>query len=49
MTPKEREDELIIAKIFARPPRDYILDKPCYPYVKPDYTKMVNFDLNFQG
>ncbi len=48
MTAAEREEELIIAGIFKRPPRDFILDRPCYPYIKPDYTQMVNFDLNFK-
>ncbi len=38
----------MICKIFKRPPRDFILDKPTYPYFKPDYTQMVNFDLNYK-
>lgn len=48
MTPQEREEELLIASIFKRPPRDFILDRPTYPYVpKPMCEKfMVNFDLN---
>lgn len=48
MTPSERADELILASIFKRPPCDFILDKPTYPYVpKPTSEKyMVNFDLN---
>lgn len=48
MTPKEREWELEICKLFKRPPRDFIFDKPTYPYVPVDPTKMVNFDLNFK-
>lgn len=47
MTPEERRDELILAEIFRRPPRDYILDRPFYPYVPtPPKKYMVNFDLN---
>lgn len=49
MTPEEYRDELILANIFRRPPNQYILDKPFYPYVptppKNNYT--VNFDLNY--
>jgi len=46
MTPKEFEQELIISKIFGRPPCHFILDRPTYPYCPevPKYT--VNFDLN---
>lgn len=49
MTPQEYADELIISKIFKRPPRTYIKDKPFYPYVltKPDCKYTVNFDLNY--
>lgn len=46
MTPKEFQEELEDAKIWQRVPRTFILDHPTYPWVKPDYTKMVNFDLN---
>jgi len=47
MTPQEKQDELILAKIFQRPPREYILDHPFYPYVPtPPEKYMVNFDLN---
>lgn len=46
MNSKEMETELEICKIFMRPPRDFIFDHPTYPYVKTDYSKMVNFDLN---
>lgn len=46
MTPKERELELEVCKLFKRPPRDFIFDKPCYPYVPTDNKYMVNFDLN---
>lgn len=45
MTPAEYADELVLANIFRRPPNQYILDKPFYPYVptppKNNYT--VNF------
>lgn len=49
MTPAEKEDELFFARLFKRPLRDYILDKPFYPYVPtpPTGKPMVNFDLNF--
>lgn len=48
MTPEEFEQELIIARIFQRPPCYFIKDKPTYPWVpKPSDQKfMVNFDLN---
>ncbi len=47
MTPSEYEDELFWAKLFRRPPRHYIKDKPFYPYVPTDNHCKVNFDLNF--
>lgn len=42
----EYEQELQDSKIWCRAPRDYILDKPTYPFCPqiPKYT--VNFDLN---
>lgn len=46
MTTWEREQEIMDSIIWHRVPRDYILDKPTYPWIKPDYTQMVNFDLN---
>ncbi len=50
MTPSEYNDELTLARMFCRPPRQYIKDFPFYPYVpqNPRNPKqMVNFDLNF--
>lgn len=51
MTPKEKEEELFISKLFKRPPRDFILDHPFYPYVpappKGYEHVCVNFDLNY--
>ena len=49
-TPQEMADELMIASIFKRPPTDYILDRPTYPYVPvpPKGKYCVNFDLNYQ-
>lgn len=46
MTAKEYAEELEEAKIWHRVPRDYIFDRPTYPWVPqiPKYT--VNFDLN---
>lgn len=47
MTPSEKEFEIWLAKMFRRPPCDYILDKPFYPYIPtPPQKYMVNFDLN---
>ncbi len=46
MTPQEKEDELFWATLFRRPPREYIKDKPFYPYVPPVPKYCVNFDLN---
>lgn len=46
MTPWEREQELIDAAIWKRVPRDYIKDKPFYPWVIPNNKYCVNFDLN---
>lgn len=46
MTSKEFEEELNDAKCWHRVPRTFIFDHPTYPWVKPDYTKCVNFDLN---
>lgn len=42
----EREQEIQDAIIWKRVPRDYIRDKPFYPYVIPNNKYMVNFDLN---
>lgn len=46
MTPWEYEQEIQEAIIWCRAPRDFIFDKPTYPYCPqvPKYT--VNFDLN---
>lgn len=42
----ELQEEREIAKLFRRPERRYIFDKPFYPYVPPSDKFMVNFDLN---
>lgn len=49
MTPQEYHDELILASIFKRPPKQYIKDLPFYPYVPtpPHKQCKVNFDLNY--
>lgn len=47
MTPQEFEDELFWSKLFRRPPRHFIKDKPFYPYVPTNECCKVNFDLNF--
>ncbi len=46
LNPKEFADELEIAKIFHRPPRNYLYDLPYYPFFPP--TPLANFDLNFK-
>lgn len=46
MTPQERAEEIMIANIFKRHPRDFILDTPFYPYCPPVPKYSVNFDLN---
>lgn len=46
MTAWEREQEIQDSIIWKRVPRDYIRDKPFYPYVIPNNKYMVNFDLN---
>lgn len=45
LTPKELEDEKIVARIFKRPLRTFINDIPTYPYCVPE--PKVNFDLNY--
>lgn len=47
-TPWEQQEENELALIFKRPPRYFIKDKPFYPYVIPNNSEMVNFDLNFK-
>ncbi len=46
LTPKEFEDDLITAKIFHRPPRNFLFDEPFYPFFPP--TPRANFDLKFK-
>ncbi len=45
-TPKEYETELQLCKWMKRPPRQFINDKPFYPWLVPE--PIVNFDLNFK-
>ncbi len=48
-TAREFQDELEESKIWCRPPRAYIFDKPFYPWVPPTpVIPKVNFDLNYQ-
>nr|QRG28984.1 hypothetical protein [Anelloviridae sp.] len=50
MRPDEYETELYLAKMFKRPPNQYIKDRPFYPYVPHDPANNkyhVNFDLNY--
>ena len=39
------EEEKLVASIFKRPLRTFLLDPPTYPYFPPE--PKVNFDLNF--
>lgn len=45
-TAREYEQEVEEAKIWCRPPRQYVYDPPFYPWVPP--TPLVNFHLNFK-
>lgn len=46
MTPKEQEDERIVASVFKRPQRHFIFDPPIYPWLPPE--PFVNFDLKYK-
>lgn len=46
MTKWEYEQELADAKFWGRVPRNYIFDRPTYPYVPEVPKYCVNFDLN---
>lgn len=46
MTKWEYEQELADAKLWGRVPRNYIFDRPTYPYVPEVPKYCVNFDLN---
>lgn len=46
LTPKERADDLELAKLFKRPVRDFINDKPFYPWLP--YAPVANFNLKYQ-
>ncbi len=41
----EQQDELETARAWFRPPKQYIHDKPYYPWCVPE--PVVNFDLNY--
>lgn len=45
-TAREYEQEVEEAKIWCRPPRQFIFDTPFYPGIPP--TPLVNFHLNFK-
>ena len=47
MTPKERAEEIMDAKIWDRYPRDFIFDPPFYKNIIPE--PLVNFSLGFKG
>lgn len=48
MTPKEKEEEKLVASIFLRPQRDFIFDMPYYPIFPPTpKIPKINFDLNY--
>lgn len=46
LTPQEYADDLELAKLFCRPPRNYLYDLPFYPYLPP--TPIANFDLKYK-
>lgn len=46
LKPKELEDELFLARMFKRPVRSFIRDKPTYNWLPP--TPLVQFNLNFK-
>lgn len=46
LNPKELADEIETAKIWKRPIRSFIKDKPTYPWVPP--TPLANFNLNYK-
>lgn len=43
---KEWEEELLMSRIWKRPPVPMIYDPPFYPWVPP--TPLVNFDLGYK-
>lgn len=45
-TAHEFQTELELAKLFKRPPRAFINDKPFYPWLVPE--PLVNFNLNYK-
>lgn len=48
LTPAERADDLITAKIFCRPVREMLLDPPFYPYFPKKHPFDITFDLNYK-
>lgn len=46
LTPRERADDLELAKLFKRPVRNFINDTPFYPWLP--YTPIANFNLKYQ-
>lgn len=46
LTPREQADDLELAKLFKRPLRNFINDKPYYPWLP--YTPVANFNLKYQ-
>lgn len=46
LNPKELEDDLFFARLFHRPVRTFIKDKPTYTICPP--TPLVQFNLNFK-
>lgn len=49
LTPWEEQEEREVAKIFGRPMRTFIKDKPFYPQFPPTpLIPKLNFDLNFK-
>lgn len=49
LTPKELETDIELAKLFKRPVRTFIDDKPFYPWLVPaPKVPFPNFQLNFK-
>ncbi len=45
LTPREQEEEKLVASIFKRPQRHFLYDPPTYPFFPPE--PVVNFNLKY--
>ena len=49
LTPQERETNIKLTKLFKRPVKTFINDKPFYPWLVPTpKVPFPNFQLNFK-